>query len=104
MAGGLEPDDVQGPFQPLPFYDSVILGGGCSAMQNKSPQWKEKSTAMENDGAWVHMHQIPNPTERISTFMEGWEREPTWKWPGLLDPSLPNQLENSSSHQGLVSL
>jgi len=22
MAGGLEPDDLQGPFQPLPFYDS----------------------------------------------------------------------------------
>ena len=23
MAGGLEPDDFQGPFQPKPFYDSV---------------------------------------------------------------------------------
>jgi len=22
MAEGLEPDDLQGPFQPLPFYDS----------------------------------------------------------------------------------
>ena len=25
MAGGLEPDDLQGPFQPKPFDDSVIL-------------------------------------------------------------------------------
>jgi len=25
MAGGLEPDDLQGPFQPLPFYDSMII-------------------------------------------------------------------------------
>jgi len=24
MAGELELDDLQGPFQPLPFYDSVI--------------------------------------------------------------------------------
>ena len=23
MAGGLEPDDLQGPFQPKPFYDSI---------------------------------------------------------------------------------
>jgi len=23
MAGGLEPDDLQGPFQPKPFYDSA---------------------------------------------------------------------------------
>jgi len=22
-AGGLEPDDLQGPFQPKPFYDST---------------------------------------------------------------------------------
>jgi len=26
MAGGLEPDDLQGPFQPLPFYDSTRKG------------------------------------------------------------------------------
>jgi len=25
MAGELEPDDLQGPFQPKPFYDSMIL-------------------------------------------------------------------------------
>jgi len=25
MAGGLEPDDPEGPFQPWPFYDSMIL-------------------------------------------------------------------------------
>jgi len=25
MAGGLELDDLQGPFQPKPFYDSAIL-------------------------------------------------------------------------------
>jgi len=25
MAGGLEPDDLQDPFQPLPFHDSMIL-------------------------------------------------------------------------------
>jgi len=25
MAGGLEPDDLSGPFQPKPFYDSVII-------------------------------------------------------------------------------
>jgi len=25
MAGGLEPDNLQGPFQPLPFYDSIPL-------------------------------------------------------------------------------
>jgi len=25
-AGGLEPDDLQGPFQPLPFYDSMKSG------------------------------------------------------------------------------
>ena len=25
MAGGLEPDDPYGPFQPLPCYDSMIL-------------------------------------------------------------------------------
>ena len=25
MAGGLEPDDLQGPFQPKPFYVSMIL-------------------------------------------------------------------------------
>ena len=24
MAGGLEPDDLQGPFQPKPLYDSMI--------------------------------------------------------------------------------
>ena len=24
MAGGLEPDDLQGPFQPLPFCDSLF--------------------------------------------------------------------------------
>jgi len=23
MAGGLDPDDLQGPFQPKPFYDSM---------------------------------------------------------------------------------
>jgi len=23
MAGGLEPDDLSGPFQPKPFYDRV---------------------------------------------------------------------------------
>jgi len=27
MAGRLEPDDLQGPFQPLPFYDSMIKVG-----------------------------------------------------------------------------
>jgi len=26
VAGGLEPDDPQGPFQPKPFYDFMILG------------------------------------------------------------------------------
>ena len=34
MAGGLEPDDLQGPFQPKPFYDSIIVwfsGGHGSA-------------------------------------------------------------------------
>ena len=25
MAGGLEPDELKGPFQPKPFCDSVIL-------------------------------------------------------------------------------
>jgi len=25
MAGGLEPDDLEGPFQPKPFHDSMIL-------------------------------------------------------------------------------
>jgi len=25
MAGGLEPDDLSGPFQPKPFYDSMNL-------------------------------------------------------------------------------
>lgn len=25
MAGSLEPDELQGPFQPKPFYDSMIL-------------------------------------------------------------------------------
>ena len=25
MAGGLEPDDLQGPFQPKPFYGYMIL-------------------------------------------------------------------------------
>jgi len=25
MAGGLEPDDLQGPFQSEPFYDSMLL-------------------------------------------------------------------------------
>jgi len=24
MAEGLEPDDLSGPFQPLPFYDSIV--------------------------------------------------------------------------------
>jgi len=24
MAGGLEPDDLEGPFQPKPFHDSMI--------------------------------------------------------------------------------
>jgi len=24
MAGGLEPDDLQGPFQPKPFYESMV--------------------------------------------------------------------------------
>ena len=24
VAGGLEPDDLYGPFQPRPFYDSMI--------------------------------------------------------------------------------
>jgi len=24
MAGGLEPDDLEGPFQPKSFYDSMI--------------------------------------------------------------------------------
>jgi len=38
MAGRLEPDDLQGPFQPKPFYDSMIkttelllLPDGCSS-------------------------------------------------------------------------
>jgi len=25
VVGRLEPDDLQGPFQPKPFYDSMIL-------------------------------------------------------------------------------
>jgi len=25
MAGGLEPDDLRGPFQPKPFYDSMKM-------------------------------------------------------------------------------
>jgi len=25
VSGGLEPDDLYGPFQPLPFYDSIFL-------------------------------------------------------------------------------
>jgi len=25
MAGGLEPDDLEGPFQPLPSYDSMVF-------------------------------------------------------------------------------
>jgi len=25
MAGGLEPDDFSGPFQPKPFHDSMVL-------------------------------------------------------------------------------
>jgi len=29
MAGGLEPDDLQGPFQPLPLHDSMILLSEC---------------------------------------------------------------------------
>ena len=28
VAGGLEPDDPYGPFQPRPFYDSMIHRGG----------------------------------------------------------------------------
>jgi len=28
MAGGLEPDDLEGPSQPEPFYDSIICEAG----------------------------------------------------------------------------
>jgi len=28
MTGGLELDDLQGPFQPKPFYDSMTTRGG----------------------------------------------------------------------------
>ena len=30
MAGGVEPDDLEGPFQPKPFYDSVITFSFCN--------------------------------------------------------------------------
>jgi len=29
-SGGLELDDLKGPFQPKPFYDSVILPGSLT--------------------------------------------------------------------------
>ena len=29
IVGGLKPDDHCGPFQPRPFYDSMILGWSC---------------------------------------------------------------------------
>jgi len=32
MAGGMEGDDLQGPFQPKPFYDSIVGG-------TKPPGW-----------------------------------------------------------------
>ena len=35
MAGGLEPDDLQSPFQPKPFYDSVILCLACVMQRRK---------------------------------------------------------------------
>jgi len=31
MAGGLEPDGLQGPFQPKPFYDSMTLLSSLAA-------------------------------------------------------------------------
>lgn len=74
----------------------------CNAKQ--SPRWKKKNAAVVKNGAWVHTLERPNPTERISIFMDGWERGPAWKCPDLLDLLLPNQLESSCSHQGLFSL
>jgi len=43
MAGGLEPDGLQGPFQPKPFYDSMILNGieyfrSCGTEESPTPR------------------------------------------------------------------
>lgn len=79
------------------------LGDGRSAMQNEVLGGRRRVQRWRRMAHGFTRFRYP-VLQRISIFMDGWERGPTWKWPGLLDPSLPNQLDSSSSHQGLVSL
>ena len=41
MAGGLEPDDLEGPFQPKPFYDSMIR------------YFRQTPSAVEHMKSWI---------------------------------------------------
>ena len=51
MAGGLEPDHLQGPFQPKPFYDSMI-----NKVQGHSTAICRKATLIQAAGQGGRFH------------------------------------------------
>jgi len=67
IAGGLEPDDHCGPFQPRPFYDTLwlIMNGDCSSAIpcfDKPSKWKcHRKTQLKTSGLTPHIACIEDP-------------------------------------------
>jgi len=104
MAGGLEPDDLQGPFQPKPFYDSQM--GSVSLAECQSAVchcaltcWGEAPNA----GPWKGRWESPSPpccagTEGCAPLSSLWEHiEP-------LVSGVSSDLATSSQAAGPLSL
>ena len=67
IAEGLELDDLKGPFQPKPFYDSVMLK---SLIENDRgitvvSRGKSRYTSYQKLSEDVGMHRQPHKREKV---------------------------------------
>ena len=53
MAGELEPDNLSGPFQPLPFYDSMSLWNNQYINKRINKQWNASEVVRMVQENWT---------------------------------------------------
>ena len=70
MGGGLELDDLEGPFQPKPFYDSMIQDFSCERFSPRTLKWYMCVISSEEQKATsVPWNELPNPMPMCATVI-----------------------------------